>query len=343
MSRRHKSKTRVLDRIIVVEAIVLVLLIGVYKFTNKPTDQVTGNIESYVTPTPQTLAEVSPTPIPTIEPTIVPSVEEPLEEENFLSPTPENLTTDSDALTPESDTPVIVTEENETAPQDHTAGSEDAVDSSPEEEDTSRDTNIPAFANGMSKEFLASLSDTQEGTLLETPGRDSIIYYMQTDPRWASKYYGGTDTIEKYGCGPTSLSIVISTLTDTKIDPVQMCAWANEKGYWFLQQGSKHQLIPEGGEAFGLKVTGVANDVDAADQLRTALSDGKLVIALMGKGSFTRSGHFIVLRGITEDDMVYVADPNSRENTDKTWKLTQIVNEAKSWAGGNGPFWIMSK
>ena len=62
----------------------------------------------------------------------------------------------------------------------------------------------------------------------------------------------------------------------------------------------------------------------------------------MGKGNFTRSGHFIVLRGITEDDMVYVADPNSQENTDKTWKLTQIVNEAKSWAGANGPFWVIS-
>ena len=38
-----------------------------------------------------------------------------------------------------------------------------------------------------------------------------------------------------------------------------------------------------------------------------ALGEGKLVVALMSKGHFTSSGHFIVLRGV-EDEKILVAD-----------------------------------
>ncbi len=39
-----------------------------------------------------------------------------------------------------------------------------------------------------------------------------------------------------------------------------------------------------------------------------ALESGKLVIAIMSAGHFTTTGHFIVLRGITEEGNVLVAD-----------------------------------
>lgn len=324
MRKKRKSRAKILNRIILVQTLLLTLLIGV--FINKNSKEAVTSFDSYLTPTPQIQEDTNATPqiqedtnatpiltieptgtlIPTIEPTITPTqVVEQIEDENIES---------------------IEQEMEEVA-------STDSVDTN---------ENVPVFARGMSQEFISSLSNTQEGTMLEAPGIPSITFYMQTDSRWASSYYGGTDTIEEYGCGPTSLSIVISSLTDIKVDPVQMCAWAYEKGYWFSGQGSLHNLIPEAATAFGLNAIGVQNTEGVASKLRTALLEGKLVIALMGKGNFTRSGHFIVLRGITEDDMVYVADPNSQENTDKTWKLTQIVNEAKSWAGANGPFWVIS-
>lgn len=40
-----------------------------------------------------------------------------------------------------------------------------------------------------------------------------------------------------------------------------------------------------------------------------ALRDGKLVVASMGPGTFTKGGHFIVLTGITESGKIRVNDP----------------------------------
>ena len=53
----------------------------------------------------------------------------------------------------------------------------------------------------------------------------------------------------------------------------------------------------------------------------------------MGKGHFTNNGHFIVLRGITENGKILVNDPNSREKSKKEWSVSIIVSEAKgAWA-----------
>ena len=71
-----------------------------------------------------------------------------------------------------------------------------------------------------------------------------------------------------------------------------------------------------------------------------ALSQGKLVVALMTKGHFTSSGHFIVLRGV-RDGKILVADPSSYTRSQKAWDLSIILNEASRRAGAGGPFWII--
>lgn len=190
--------------------------------------------------------------------------------------------------------------------------------------------------------FLNSLSVPQEGLLIEDAEAVTVYYYRQTDSRWSKLYYGGTDTIGKYACGPTAMSIVISTLTDRIIDPVQMSKWACDNGYWYPQSGSLHSLIPDAAVSFGLNVTGVSNDSLASGKIKNALSDGKLVVALMGKGHFTKGGHFIILRGIDAEGKILVADPASADRTKETWDLALIVEEARTWAAADGPFWIIS-
>ena len=63
----------------------------------------------------------------------------------------------------------------------------------------------------------------------------------------------------------------------------------------------------------------------------------------MGPGTFTTSGHFIVLRGVTADGKVLVADPYSYSFSQRKWNLSLIMREAKRSASGGGPFWIVSK
>ena len=71
-----------------------------------------------------------------------------------------------------------------------------------------------------------------------------------------------------------------------------------------------------------------------------ALSEGKLVVALMTKGHFTSSGLFIVLQGV-ENEQILVADPASTTRSQKAWDLSIILNEASKSAAAGGPFWII--
>lgn len=187
---------------------------------------------------------------------------------------------------------------------------------------------------------LAELKGTAlKGAALISEGALDMIYYMQTDERWAEEYYGGTDTIEEFACGPTAMSMVVSSLTEIQVDPVQMSAWASKHGYWYPESGSLHSVIPDTAKTFGLEVKGYENTPGIDKIIRKELKKERLVVVLMGKGHFTQGGHFIILRGIAEDGKILVADPSSEERTNKSWDLSLIITEARSWANNGGPFW----
>ena len=117
-----------------------------------------------------------------------------------------------------------------------------------------------------------------------------------------------------------------------------MAKWSYENGYWCSGSGSYHALIPAAAKAWGLNVEGcTASD---GQKIADALTDGKLVVAIMLKGHFTSSGHFIVLRGV-KDGKILVADPASYDRSSMEWDLSIILNEASTHAGAGGPFWII--
>ena len=184
---------------------------------------------------------------------------------------------------------------------------------------------------------FSAMGASYEGVVF-TDGATQVTYYNQLDSRWANFSYG-TDNIGGYACGPTAMSIVISSLTSETVDPPHMAQWAYENGYWCSKSGSYHTLIPGAAEEWGLDVEGCT--ASEPQRLVDALADGKLVVALMTKGHFTSSGHFIVLRGVTSDGQIMVADPSSYARSEKTWDLSIILNEASRNAGAGGPFWII--
>jgi len=172
-----------------------------------------------------------------------------------------------------------------------------------------------------------------------TDGATEVVYYNQLDARWADVSYGLTGTIGRAGCGPTALAIAVSSLTGTAVDPVQMSRWSYEHDYYLEGSGSYHALIPNGAAHFGVAEEG-ATAADA-QKIVDALADGKLVVAIMGKGHFTKSGHFIVLRGVTAEGKILVADPASVNRSQQEWELSIILSEARQNAGAGGPFWIL--
>ena len=175
------------------------------------------------------------------------------------------------------------------------------------------------------------------GDIRFSDGATQVVYYNQLDKRYAHKPYG-TDDIGTYGCGPTCMAMVVSSLTNETVDPVEMAHWAYENGYWCSRSGSYHSLIPSAAKAWGLPVQGCGKT--EGQRIVDALSQGKLVVAIMLKGHFTSSGHFIVLRGV-ENGKILVADPANYTRSQQAWDLAIILNEASGRAGAGGPFWII--
>ena len=171
-----------------------------------------------------------------------------------------------------------------------------------------------------------------------TDGMTTVVYYSQLDERFANEPYG-TDNIGGFGCGPTSMAMVVSSLTSVTIDPIQMAIWSYNNGGWCSNSGSFHSLIPHAATEWGLPVEGCT--ASEPQRIVDALSSGKLVVALMTKGHFTSAGHFMVLRGVTSGGKILVADPASYSRSQKEWDLSIILNEASRSAGAGGPFWII--
>ena len=165
-----------------------------------------------------------------------------------------------------------------------------------------------------------------------------VVYFSQYDSRWGSQMYGKTNTIAGAGCGPSSLAICISTLTNKTVTPPEVCEWSVKTGHRCEGSGSYHSLIPDGAAHWDVPCRGIGQ---SKKQLVQALQDGKLVIAIMSQGHFTRGGHFIVLRGITSQGKILVADCASYERSQKEWDINIFLNECNKGAAAGGPFWVL--
>lgn len=166
---------------------------------------------------------------------------------------------------------------------------------------------------------------------------DWLCYYNQTEEPWGSQTYGPVDLIADTGCGPTVLAMVVSTLSEEAVTPKEMADWAYENGYCSIGSGSFHTLIGEGLSSFGFS----NHAAQTEEEVKEALQNHQLVIALMGEGHFTGSGHFILLCDIDEKDTVFVADSNHKENMEQRWPLETILEEAKPSPVTGSAFWIV--
>lgn len=182
---------------------------------------------------------------------------------------------------------------------------------------------------------------TRNGRECLTGGPQDLVYYNQTAEPWAEELYG-SDPIGGYGCGPTAMSMVVSTLTDMDINPAQMAQRCVEMGYWAKKHGSYRTIVQGVAEEYGLTCNPLAPEEAEASTVFQLLSSGHLLVALVGPGHFTNSGHFIVLRGVTLDGSILVADPASQERSLTTWDLPLLLEELSPSRDSGGPLWVIS-
>ena len=159
-----------------------------------------------------------------------------------------------------------------------------------------------------------------------------MVYFNQKDSVWNENGY----CVARSGCGPTSMAVVISSLTGKWVTPLDTVEWAFKHGY-YSGDGSVHEAIPALARAYGLSCQGLGKDYK---KIRSALRKGHPVVCLMGEGYFTAGGHFMVLVDIDSKNCVTVADVGSRERSSYKYRLKQVIDQAKSASAG-GPFWAM--
>lgn len=164
------------------------------------------------------------------------------------------------------------------------------------------------------------------------------VSYLQTDARWGWNDYsaqGETTTIRASGCGPTAMAMVLATWRDPAVTPATECAWALKHGYKAPHSGTYYGYFEPAGARYGLRVTRLnynniyGNSKSAYHaQTRDALDRGDLVIACMGKGNWTSSGHYVLVWKV-EGDVVYINDPASTKKSRTEGSYTLFKQQVK--------------
>ena len=145
------------------------------------------------------------------------------------------------------------------------------------------------------------------------------ISYLQTDSKWKTHNYsakGEKKTIGSAGCGVTVAAMVIATLKDKNVTPVTTAEWSMAHGYKALNQGTYYTYFVPQFNQYG------KSSSSAHTEALNALKRGNWVIAVMGKGHWTSSVHFILMYKY-ENGYVYINDPASTkaDRVKNTWDL----------------------
>lgn len=176
--------------------------------------------------------------------------------------------------------------------------------------------------------------DVTYATLTQPDGK-GFTYYEQT---WAaySSYPYGYNTVGSHGCGPTSMAMVITNLTGITVSPKYMADWAVNNGYYVRGRGTAYGIFPAASAAYGIKCSTISCYDKAA--VVSALQSGKLLITVVGYGDFTNGRHFLLLRGITADGKILVADSGKYENCLQEWDYNRVISQV-----ANSYFWVFEK
>ncbi len=169
-----------------------------------------------------------------------------------------------------------------------------------------------AVANPEAAGFVKNYTPDREHQMgdisLPTPNDGKFPHYLQWDERWGYRPYGGK-MMALTGCGPTCLSMVATYLThDAAYHPYAVAEFSERNGYYAQGVGTKWALMSEGARKLGLTSKELPLDQSAIER---ELRAGRPIIVSVREGDFTTDGHFIVLTGMSNKNMINVLDPNS--------------------------------
>ena len=148
-------------------------------------------------------------------------------------------------------------------------------------------------------------------------------YFLQWDNRWAYNNLYPTN-IGVSGCGPTSMSMVISRLTGQMKYPNEI---AKDAEKFMNDSGMDWLFISHEAEKYNINVEEINLDEKAVIE---ALKKGPVMISV-SRGYFTLYGHILVIDSYQNGKFI-INDPNSVKNSIIEWDFNDFSDQImKIW------------
>ena len=193
-------------------------------------------------------------------------------------------------------------------------------------------------ANPEMKEYVldypAKISTVYDGDFTLDVPTNEIPLYLQYDERWGYADYGSS-LIALNGCGPCCVSMAYTYLKqDGSMNPIKVADFSMEHNYIGENNDTFWTLMTEGVTTLGLTSEEISL---SKERMTTVLEEGKIIICCMDSGDFTKSGHFILIRGY-EHGLFYVNDPNSEARSKVGWDFERLSSQISNmWAISGTP------
>lgn len=167
----------------------------------------------------------------------------------------------------------------------------------------------------------------------ENPSKQ-LSLILQTDKRWGQKSYGQeskNNDLAHNGCALVSLAMIHSFWEKRPVNPTEILQWA-KNDYYVSEQGTSWQIFADFASKNDYQFENIGNYYNRASQL---MNQGIPIIVSVKKGTFTTSGHIMVLYK-NETGALKVYDPNdspSKKHYQKTYPSETLINEGLNyWA-----------
>lgn len=191
-----------------------------------------------------------------------------------------------------------------------------------------------------SDETLVSTSDVLYPDIAHERFQAAPLYFQQDYP---NTMYGKFPLV-KYGCGVTTMAMLVSYMTDNEWTPPELCELY---GSYCSIKGTAHAMFTEVPVDRGFYCK---ERVYTWSQAKKAMEDGYMVVTLQHDGYWTAGGHYLLLHNLIEvenedgvtETMIQVRDSNVKNYKRLTghapgyFPLSTIPSNAKS-------YWIYQK
>ena len=191
-----------------------------------------------------------------------------------------------------------------------------------ETEENKTDENKTEDNKTTSSNLAQEVAVSGDGYDSEYTSSSGITYkqFKQYKGSYASQRYWSGD-IESSGCGPTSMAILLSGLTDFNYTPADTARMMTEKfGYTNVTSGAHMQEV--------LRDLGIESEYTYAptsDDILNALRSGKVLMISVGpETGFTSDAHIMALVDVNDQGQVYISNPSS-DTRNGWWDLGEIM------------------